>query len=479
MFSPKPSDQLSRLKACIPLYIPWMVAEASQSSPLTSYTIAWLGSFMIFYFTLAAPARGISNVLPVSQQLMRPIILIQIVFAGFMCVTSIFYFLDHLGYEYLTDINSRNFMVNAKTLQIATCQRYGVLGHASLCTGIILTMKPQLQQRYSFRKDPTELLMPACVIGLLLGDLTNRIPALVQFLLMLNSMAQFTAAVILVKGLHEKRVFMITFGGVVFLFNLISSSLSGYKEGVIVNLLLFVFLLFPHYKKVILLLTLPLAGLALYILPTLAGTIRTQSWLGGDTARDATAEAYLMLMSDDALNQINTTNWEFLTKRFSEIGMFTTYISAVPENHNYYGFEILRNSLQALVPRAFWEDKPNTEAVSMKRVYDAGVINRLSPASAKTRPIVDGYLSGGTFGVFLSMFVYGLLCQSLCNKAERDFGGYNIGCVIVFNGIFQQLWRGNNFEFIINNIFYGYLLMALIFFCLTQLRILVPTKSNH
>ncbi len=479
MFSPYHSNQLFRLKTCVPLYIPWLVAVACQSSPLTSYVVAWLGSFMIFYCTLAAPARTTSNAVLISQQLMRPIVLIQIVFAGFMCGTSIFYFLDHLGYEYLTAVNTRNFIVNAKTFQIASCQRYGVLGHAALCTGIILAMKPQLQPCYSFRKDATELLMPACALGFLLVYLTNRIPALVQFSLMLNSMAQFTATVILVKGLHAKRISMISFGGVAFLVNLISSSLSGYKEGVIVNLLLLLFLLFPHYKKVVLLLTIPLAGLALYILPTLASTIRTQSWSGNDTASDATAEAYLLLLSDDPLNQINTTNWEFLTNRFSEIGMFTRYISVVPEHHSYYGLEILGNAVQALVPRALWAGKPDMEVVSMKRVYDAGVINRLSTASAKTRPIVDGYLSGGTFGVFLSMLVYGLVCQSLCNKAEQDFGGYDIGCVIIFNGIFQQLWRGNNFEFIINNIFYGYLLMVGIFFCFRQLRLLLPVKHNY
>jgi hypothetical protein len=476
MFNHNRSPHLTRLKACLPLYFPWILSEIFQSSPITSYFIAWTGTFLIFYYTLGRPMRMINGE-HVFGKLMRPICLIQIVFAGFMCGTSIFFLLDHLGFQYFHDVNTKNFIVNAKTFQIAACQRYCVLGHASLCTGIIMVLKTDVAARYTFKRDPAELLVPICIISFLLGLLTNQIQAFLQLALMLATIAQFTAAVILVKGLQAKRIGMIAFGGIVFLTNLLSSGLTGYKEGVIVNLLLLAFLLFPYYKKAVFLFIIPLTGIVLYILPTLASAIRVQSWAGTDTAANATEDVYLMLLADDPHDQIKTTNWEFLTNRFSELGMFAEFASYVPEKRGYYHLEILGNSLQALIPRAFWKSKPNTEDVSMERVYDAGVINRWSAASAKTRPIVDAYLSGGKLGIFLSMLFYGLLCQSLCNKAEKEFGGYEIGCVIVFNGIFQQLWRGNNFEFIINNIVYGYLLMLLISFCLKQLRILIPETS--
>jgi hypothetical protein len=342
-----------------------------------------------------------------------------------------------------------------------------------------MAMKPRIIRGYTFKKNSTELLVPICIAALLLAFLTSRIPGCVQFSIMLASVTQFAAAAILITGLRSRRLLMITFGGILFVVNLLSSGLTGYKEGVIVNVLLLTFLLFPFYKRAVFVLAIPVICIVLYILPTLASTIRLQVWTGADTAADATADAYLILSSEDPLDQIKTTNWEFLTNRFSEIGMFTAFISSVPEKHGYFSFEILENSVMALIPRVLWDAKPDTEEVSMKRVYDAGVINRLSAASAKTRPIVDGYLSGGKPGVFLSMLLYGLLCQGLCNKAEQLFGGYDIGCVIVFNGIFQQLWRGNNFEFLINNIFYGYLLMMLIFLSLRLLRILVPSNGEN
>ena len=113
----------------------------------------------------------------------------------------------------------------------------------------------------------------------------------------------------------------------------------------------------------------------------------------------------------------------------------------------------------------------------MERVYKAGIVNRLSPVSAKTRTVIDGYLSAGLTGVFLSMFLYGMIAQWLCNKAEELFGGYELGCMIIFNGIFQPLWRGNNWEFIINNMVYGFLLMLLLFYLLRHLKIIAALKS--
>ena len=44
----------------------------------------------------------------------------------------------------------------------------------------------------------------------------------------------------------------------------------------------------------------------------------------------------------------------------------------------------------------------------------------------------------------------------------------------MFNGCFQELWRGNNFEFMLNNIVFGFVTMWLVFLALRKLHILVP-----
>jgi hypothetical protein len=44
--------------------------------------------------------------------------------------------------------------------------------------------------------------------------------------------------------------------------------------------------------------------------------------------------------------------------------------------------------------------------------------------------------------------------------------------MIIFNGIFQPLWRGNNWEFIINNMVFGFILMLLLFYAMKHFKIL-------
>ncbi|MBC7915751.1 MAG: hypothetical protein H7Y07_16705, partial [Pyrinomonadaceae bacterium] len=96
--------------------------------------------------------------------------------------------------------------------------------------------------------------------------------------------------------------------------------------------------------------------------------------------------------------------------------------------------------------------------------------------SAKTRPIVDGYLSAGLVGVGIYMFFLGALSQLLNNKAERLFGGYGIGCVIFFNGFFQQLWRGETIEFLLNTVFWSFITMLIFHSILKYTNFLV--KNN-
>jgi hypothetical protein len=108
----------------------------------------------------------------------------------------------------------------------------------------------------------------------------------------------------------------------------------------------------------------------------------------------------------------------------------------------------------------------------MERVYEAGVVNRLSKVSAKPAFVVDAYLSGGAFGIFLCLFAYGAVAQLIALKAERLFGGYILGTALIFSGLFQIMWRGISFEFIINTVFWSYISMLIIHKILTATNIL-------
>jgi hypothetical protein len=478
MFEHLSSSGRKKQKLIATISLPWLLSICFIKDPVCSYIIAWLGSFFIFYLTILSPLRCLEEDTPVSQQVMRPIILLQLVFAGFMCCTSIFYFLDHAGYRYISDLNSRNFVVNDETYELARCQRYYLLGHTCLVTGLILLVKRRIVSHYQLSANLNQLLLPACIICLLTGKALSSLPGLGQFSILLRGIAEFSGTLLLVKGASNKNLKQLLFGGLIYAYILMEATLTGYKEAVIVKILMLLFLMFPYFKKVISTIAIPVIAILLYILPTLATTIRAQAWTGSDSAEQARLDAYELLVAPDPFGHVSETNWDFLKDRFSEIGMFRQYINFVPLQHGYYGFELLGNSLTALIPRVLWKDKPNTELVSMQRVYESGAVNRLSEVSAKTRPIVDGYLSAGTVGICIVMLAYGLLAQSICNTAERCFDGYECGCILLFNGIFQQLWRGNNLEFLINNVFYGCLLMGIIFLMLRKFKFLVPLQTN-
>lgn len=462
----------------LPLYIPVVLSFLLINSPVISFMVAWLGSFFIFHQTWLSSTAYYQEDLPISKQIMRPLFLIQLIFAGFMACTSIFYFLDHLGYRYLSKINiGDSFLERERTFLIAECQRLACLAHAALVTGMILvTKREKVTPRYTFDDNNNQLLKLGIIIYVL-GLITHQVPGLNQVAIPLTNIGISCAAVIFLRGILTKNIPFIALGASIFFLNFLQASLSGFKEPIIVNCIILGAIFFPYYKKAILTLSIPVVYILFYFLPSYNQIVRS-SWSGDISAETAQSQAFETLIGNENSEEISETNWSFLTQRFSEINMFTEFVNYVPEKRDYYGWEIVKQSVQVLIPRVFWPAKPNIEEISMERVYEAGVANRLSSVSAKTRPVVDAYLSWGTVGVFFCMLLYGVLVQAVCNRSEYIFGGYEIGCVIMFNSLFQNLWRGNNFEFMFNNIFYAYLIMWFLWWVLKTMLILKPNYNR-
>jgi hypothetical protein len=166
---------------------------------------------------------------------------------------------------------------------------------------------------------------------------------------------------------------------------------------------------------------------------------------------------------------ISQASWSFLTGRATEIGLFTDYIESTPAQHPYYGLSIAEQALLSVIPRAFWPGKPVTENLVMQRVFENGVVNRLSDVSAKPQMIVDGYLSGGAIGVFLTCLVMGLAFSWTSRLAEKYFDGYRFGTAVVYTGLFSTTILVNSYEFFTNTFFWSFITMILSF---TGLRLL-------
>jgi hypothetical protein len=440
------------------LYLPWLLSVLFAAEPIFSYSIAWLGSFFIFFICYSGYIKPLPTDLPIAQQIMRPIFLVQIIFIGYMACSSIFYFLNVLGYLHLQQ--SVFTFTGDKLLLTAQCQRYYVLGHAAFTTGLISRMNYPIKTKYTYDKNRlANMLFIVAIICLPVSTLSLQIPGLSQFYNQLSSLSFISGTLALAFAIPLQKFGNTVFCGLLYLSNFYQALTSGFKEPIIISVLVLGLFLYPSYKKMVTAIFIPALILLFMYLPTYNAIYRQNAWgnnVNADESYKAALDATLNDEGDD------TSSLWFLVYRISEIDMFTNFVQSTPDKIDYYGLELVNQSLLAIVPRIFWPQKPITETLIMERVYDAGVVNRGSTVSAKPAYIVDGFLSGGAIGVFLSLFIYGAAVQLISQKTEELFGGYLLGTALIFSGLFQMFWRGLSFEFLLNSVFWSYITMLLV-----------------
>jgi hypothetical protein len=443
--------------------LPWLVSLALQSDPILSYFVAWLGSFLIFFLTLSGWLKPLPKDRKISEQLMRPIFLIQIIFAGYMACSSIFYFLSLLGWDNYHSSNDPFFFVDQQRIELtALCQRYYVLGHAALVTGMTVFMKYPVKKRYFVEQGKiANLLFVTAFITLPVSLLFLKIPGLAQFYFQFSSLSFIAGTLALAFAIPLRKIWNTAFCVLLYISNFYAALTSGFKEPIIISVLVLGIFLYPNYKKLVLIIFIPALLTLFAFLPTYNAVFRENNWTGDVDAEDAYKLALDATLNGD--ESTDDSSWGFLVYRLSEVNMFDDFVQSTPQNIDYYGFKLVGQSAIALIPRAFWPSKPSTEDLVMERVYDAGVIKRGANVSAKPAFIVDAYLSDGTIGIFIGLFLYGAIAQLISLKAEYLFGGYTLGTALVFSGLFQIFWRGLSFEFLINSVFWSYISMLVLF----------------
>jgi hypothetical protein len=453
------------------LFIPWILALLLKDSYILSYFIAWFGSFFIFWFTLKGWIKPLPDDHDIENQLMRPVFLTQIIFAGYMCCTSIFYLFDVLGYVDFHKINDF-YLVNEERLRLtAQCQRYYCLAHASFISGILIFMRYPVQKRYEYdRSGLAKFILIVALVTVSVSYLLTFIGGLSQFSRQLSALSFIAGTLALAFAIPDKKILRIVICLVIYAFNFYQALTSGFKEPIILSVLILGIFLYPNYKKIVIVIFAPVLLLFFILLPTYNSIFRQQAWSGNLTADEATQLALKSVISQDGTE--DNSNWAFFAYRLSEIDMFTKYVKSTPAHIDFYGTQLLKQSAIAITPRVFWPSKPITESLIMERVYNAGVVSRDSNVSAKPAFIADAYLSGGALGIFISLFLYGAVCQLIAIKAETLFGGYTLGTALIFTGLFQVFWRGLSFEFLVNAVFWSYITMYLIFKILISTNVL-------
>ncbi len=315
------------------------------------------------------------------------------------------------------------------------------------------------------------ILMVIAIIFLPLSSVALYINGLSQFSGQFGSLSFIAGTLALAFAIPLNKVFNTLFCLFLYFVNFYQALTSGFKEPIIISVLVLGVFLYPSYKKAVTLTFIPALLVLFALLPTYNSVFRSNAWSDNVASEDAYKLALDAALNGDEDLKDETT-WGFLVYRLSEINMFTTFVQSTPEYIDFYGFQLIEQSVTSVIPRVFWPSKPITESMVMERVYNAGVAYRGSNVSAKPAYIVDGYLSGGTIGIILALFIYGAAAQLISQKAEQLFGGYILGTALIFTGLFQIFWRGLSFEFLLNSVFWSYVTMIVLHRVLKRRNIL-------
>jgi hypothetical protein len=459
------------------LYIPWIFSLLFSGNPQVSFLIAWFGSILNLVLVLKGIIKPLPNDLPFAKQLIRPVFLTQILFVGYTCLTSIFFYLDVLGY--------RNFdkyavyHIDMRVLEeTAASQRLYILAHASYATGLLAFMRYRINNNWRLNaiKFDANFFLKMAILFSILKFAFIYIPGLSQFSVKSSDIAYISSIIALVTTDTKKSKQFYFISVIVFALNFIQVLLSGWKEPIIFTVILLVAFLYPRYKRSVILASVPLIIIIVFVLPSFNTLFREHAWTDGVETSVAASTALDAIQSGEI--DVYSDNWEFLINRSSEISMLNDYMRKVPKEIAYYGNQLIIDGFRFILPRLLWPEKPNIELHVMQRVYKIGIVSEQMLVSAKPPIIVDAYISGGHFYVFIILLLFGALISYISNVCEYLFCGYTIGTAWIYLGVFQIFNKGSCFEFLINSIFWGIISMFILLFFLKRFGYIVPITQE-
>lgn len=468
---------MSNLRYLI-LFFPWMFATLLSGNPALSFSIAWIGSILNLILVFNGMIKPIPSDMGRSEQLMRPMFITQLIFIGYMCLTSIFFYLDVLGYKNFT--KPIVFYINYSTLEeTAASQRIYSLAHAGYSVGLLMFMsyKRNFKWKVNDQKIDANFFLKATIVLSILKFVLLFIPGLSQFSIKASDLAYISSILSILYKTENKKAQFYVIAYALFALNFVQVLFSGWKEPIIFTLIIFAAYLYPKYRRVVLLSAIPVFVMVIFFLPSFNSAFRNQAWAEGVESTAAAQSAIDAIQSGEI--DIYQDNWDFLVNRSSEISMLNDYKRKVPSEINYYGTTIIWDSFRFILPRLFWPDKPDIEEHVMKRVYEIGIVNQQMLVSAKPPLVVDAYLSGGLIYVLIIMFLFGAITSFISRLSEYLFCGYTLGTVWIFLGLFQILNRGNCMEFFVNAVFWGIVSLYLVLFIMKRLNYIIPNEAHQ
>jgi len=438
------------------LYLPAAVAWIGTFDPVLSFASAWIGSWWILWVSMTGRVQPLPSDRTWAQQLFRPLFLSQVMFFGLFCLGPVFYMWD------LTATGGAQMAVGNEIQRTAAAQRYYVLGHAAFVHGILLLMDYRRSGEWTLGLQiPLPKLFLYGVGGFLAAMvLFGALPGVGQFVIKFRDLFVVSALLACAYAVRRGHLPLAIPSALLCGYILFEALLSGWKHQTILVVGLFLVLLYPKYKKTVIVGGSIIVIAFVTLLPAYNSVFRDLNWSGNVEAQEAAQEAFDRVVSGEI--NVEAASWSFLEGRLSTVSLFTDYIQSIPDRNPYYGVSMVQQAMYSVIPRVLWPSKPNTEEVVMQRVLENTYIRSSSSVSAKPLIVPDGYMAGGGVGVWVACFLLGCVASIASRLAERWFGGYEVGGQLVYTGLFARNLFTSSFEFLFNALLWSFVLMGVI-----------------
>jgi len=430
---------------------------------IPEYSIAWSLAASVFIASVAQTNwfRESAYDKSFTHSLLRPGAMFHVLFVSYHIIGGTIYALNGSGHSLFGTVVSD---LTYNPTFMSKCQRLMLLSHASVTAGMKLVGFGYNQPQFRLRSIPPYHLTVVSFVILAISRTAVSFSGLRHFA---DTVAAISATAILVEiymCLRYRRYGNLAVALVPLGMNLINQAVSGWKGLVLLTVLTLGALLYNLMpKRVLVVGTIFLFFWALYFYP-FGLALRPLLWYKGvpqNIAVEMSINKTLSLSFEERLNVI----WASFSARANDLVQFRKYIEFVPARHPYYGFDIVRNALIALIPRSFSPEKPDMEVVSMQRVYEAGVVSKRTTVSSKSSFYQDAYLSGGEWAIIVACVSLGMLMMAINRLCERLFGGYHIGTCLVYTSLFATAFHlPQSFEYFLGSAGLSFLLVFAIFF---------------
>ena len=458
------------------IFLPVPIGLLLLDEPGLSITWSLIGSVAIALISQTRWFRQPGDRVDVKQQLLRPVSMFHFLFVAYHVVGGAAYALDAAGYSITA--GSLGSFIHRDLATVAECQRLMLLAHASVTVGMKLAGFRYAKPRYMIAAVPSYALLVVSLLAFVLGTFFLNFASLRHLGYIVLDVSAAALLVEIAFSLRYKRFSNLAMALALLILTLVNQALSGWKGLTLWTMITLCALLYPMMSKRIVVI-----GIAFFIfwalyLHPFGLALRPLIWYQGveqDKAVEMSMDKALTMSLDERLSGV----WTLMAGRANDLYQFGKYLEYVPAKHDYYNLDLVEEATVSLVPRIVWPEKPDLEKISMKRAYEAGIASEQSTISIKSNFFQDGYLSGGSLGVFISCFIFGILTMLLSRMCETLFGGYEIGTCLIFTGLFASaIDLPPNLLFFVGTVWTS-IILALSLFTLGRLvGWIVPARSQ-